>query len=154
MRLADLMETSVATVTPELPAEHAWQRMRQRRIHHLVVVDGSRVIGLLSDRDLGSVGGLGLRQNRAVGDLMTRHVVTARPTTTVREAANLMRGRSIGCLPVIQKDRLVGIVTVSDLLMLIGRGAERGIAPSRRWTLKSRGARGQGVVFHRGLPGR
>ena len=153
MRLSDVMTAAVETIQPEVPAEQAWQRMRLRGIHHLVVVDGRRVIGLLSDRDAGSARGRNIRQNRTVGELMTRHVVTAEPATTVRQAANLMTGRTIGCLPVVERNRLVGIVTASDLLRLLGRGMDRGTSRGTRWTLKSRGARGQGTTFRRGLPG-
>jgi CBS domain-containing protein len=66
-----------------------------------------------------------------VADLMTRHVVTLTPTDTIRRAANVMRGRTIGCIPVTQGRRLVGIVTVSDLLGLLGRGADRPIHAAR-----------------------
>jgi CBS domain-containing protein len=152
MRLADIMNTSVETVSATTPAEDAWQRMRLRRIHHLVVIDGRDVVGLLSDRDAGGVSGQAIRQNRRVEDLMARHAVTAKPTATIREAANLMRGRSIGSLPVVDKGRLVGIVTASDLLVLLGRGSERPVTHNKRWTLKSRGQRGQGVSFRRNLP--
>jgi CBS domain-containing protein len=59
----------------------------------------------------------------------------------VREAANLMRGRSIGCLPVLDGRKLVGIVTVTDLLELLGRGAERPMARGRRAVMAGRGHR-------------
>jgi CBS domain-containing protein len=69
---------------------------------------------------------------------MTEAVVTVPPTTPVRKAANLMRGRSIGCLVVSVAGRAVGIITVADLLELIGRGIERPVATTTRWTLKHR----------------
>jgi CBS domain-containing protein len=72
---------------------------------------------------------------------MSEPVVTVEVTTTVRQAANLMRGHSIGCLVVTGSDRsgrVKGIVTVSDLLELVGRGLDRGAATSKRWTLKHR----------------
>jgi CBS domain-containing protein len=50
-----------------------------------------------------------------------------------------MRGRTIGSLPVVEKGRLAGIVTVTDLLDLIGRGVERPVEKGKRWTLKHRG---------------
>jgi CBS-domain-containing membrane protein len=56
---------------------------------------------------------------------MTSRVVTVGRHETIRVVANMMRGRTIGCMPVVDKDRLVGIVTVSDLLQLLGRGIER-----------------------------
>jgi CBS domain-containing protein len=112
--------------------------MRTRAIRHLVVTDASGVVGVLSERDAGGRQGAPVRRNRTVAELMTGRVVTVPPTTTLKRAANLMRGRSIGCLVVIQRKRIVGIVTVADLLDLIGRGVERPVASTRRWTLKHR----------------
>jgi CBS domain-containing protein len=63
---------------------------------------------------------------------MTERVVTVPPTTPIRKAANLMRGRSIGCLVVSNRGRVAGIVTVSDLLTLLGRGEERPTTPAKR----------------------
>jgi hypothetical protein len=54
-----------------------------------------------------------------------------------------MRGRSIGCLVVTDAARVAGIITVADLLTLLGRGADRGVQRSKRWTLKHRGPRRQ-----------
>jgi CBS domain-containing protein len=69
---------------------------------------------------------------------MTASVVTAPSTTTMRKAANLMRGHSIGCIVVADAGRVAGIVTTSDLLDLVGRGSERPVASTTRWTLKHR----------------
>ena len=55
MRLVDIMETAVETVEATAPAESAWQSMRLRRIHHLVVLNGRTVTGVISDRDLGGL---------------------------------------------------------------------------------------------------
>jgi acetoin utilization protein AcuB len=112
--------------------------MRLHGIHHLVVTDGNRVVGVLSDRDAGSRRGGAIRVNRAVADLMTAPVVTVQPTTTVRQAANLLRGRSIGCVVVVKSERVIGIVTVSDLLELVGRGLDRGAGEASRPTLHHR----------------
>jgi len=57
----------------------------------------------------------------------------------VREAANLMRGHGVSCLPVFNGRRLKGIVTVVDLLELIGRGTERPVRTVERLVLKDRG---------------
>ena len=141
MKLADIMTTRVEKAHPEEPAARAWERMRQRRIRHLVVVEGGQVAGILSDRDLGGLRGAALREGRTVGELMTSQVVTARRNTTVKQAANLLRGHTVGCLPVVEDGKLQGIVTVSDLLELVGRGLERPVPKARRWTLKHRGQR-------------
>ena len=131
MRVADVMASDVQTVSPDSAAADAWSLMRRKGIHHLVVVSGTRVAGVLSDRDAGGRGGDGLRRQSRVSDLMTTPVVTVDSHTTVRRTANLMRGRSIGCVPVVDGRRLVGIVTVSDLLELVGRGAGRDVRPER-----------------------
>jgi len=133
MRLFEIMSKDVVTASPTQALTEALEDMRRRGVHHLVVVDGARVVGVLSSRDRADA-----QPGREVRDVMQENVVTAAPTTTVREAANLLRGRSIGCLPVLEDDRLVGIVTTSDLLELIGRGVERPVAESTRWTLGRR----------------
>jgi acetoin utilization protein AcuB len=138
MRVQDVMTKNVRTIEPTAPAEKAWNQMRLHRIHHLVVTGASGLVGVLSDRDAGGRRGAAVRTNHTVADLMTGPVVTADPTMTVRQAANVMRGRSVGCLVVVKSGRAVGIVTVSDLLELVGRGLDRGAATSRRWTLKHR----------------
>jgi CBS domain-containing protein len=58
-------------------------------------------------------------------------LVTVDPLATVRKTANLMRGRTIRCVPVVEGKRLVGIVTVSDLLELLRRGVARPARPPR-----------------------
>jgi len=139
IRLRDVMKTNVESVSPRESAAAAWNRMRTRRIRHLVVLDAGRVVGVVSDRDLAGPGSL--RQVASVGDVMTTQVVSGHPEMTLRQAANQLRGRSIGCLPVMEDDKLVGILTTTDLLEQIGRGVERPISRGRRATLATRGPR-------------
>ena len=138
MRVQDVMTESVKTIAPAAAAEEAWNMMRLHRIHHLVVTKGNRVIGVLSDRDAGEHRGKSVRMNSTVADLMTAPAVTVEPTTTVRQAANVMRGHSIGCLVVVESGHAIGIVTVSDLLELVGRGLDRGAVRTSRRTLNHR----------------
>lgn len=139
MRVAEIMSRHVRTVGVTDSAGLAWDRMQMHRIHHLVVVHDHEILGVITDRDLGSKHGTEVREGRSVRDLMTAGVITIAPDATVREAANLMRGHRAGSLPVVDEGRLVGIVTVWDLLDLIGRGAERPVARTTRWVLKDRG---------------
>ena len=138
MRLQDVMTKGVQTISSTTAAHEAWDVMQNKHIHHLVVTKGSHIVGILSDRDAGGRRGATVRQNRLVADLMNTSVVTVPPATTVRKAANLMRGRSIGCLVVVDAGRAIGVVTVSDLLELIGDGLDRHTTVSKRWTLKHR----------------
>jgi len=126
MRVESVMTRGVVTVPEHVSAEDAHAMMLERRIHHLVVLDRlRRVVGLVSDRDLGGRNGFRLRDGHAVTEFMTREVASARTEDTVRSVANKLRGRAIGCLPVFDGAQLVGIVTVTDLLDMIGRGMTR-----------------------------
>jgi CBS domain-containing protein len=139
MRLSEIMSTKVRTIGPAESAELAWDRMNMHQIHHLVVVRDGEILGIITDRDLGSTHGQEVREGRSVRDLMTPAVTTATSDLTVREAANLMRGHHAGSLPVVDEGKLVGIVTVWDFLDLIGRGADRPVPHPDRWTMRNRG---------------
>jgi len=138
MRVQDVMTRRVSTVAAAATAEQAWELMRMKRIHHLVVTEGREIVGVISDRDLGGRHGAAVRHTRLVSELMTERVITVDPETPVRKAANLLCGRSIGCLVITDRGRVVGIVTTADLLELLGRGLERPIAVSERRTISHR----------------
>lgn len=145
MRVLDVMTRKVETIMSEDYVDAARRRMRAARIRHLVVMDGRKLVGVVSDRDMG------LEKDQRVEDVMTRRVVSATSDMTIRKAANLLRGRTVGCLPVIESGKLVGIVTTTDLLERIGRGVERPVSKGKRWILKGRGPRRKGVVGHKGF---
>ena len=139
MRAQDVMTTDVKTVSGTTTADAAWRLMHDHGIHHLVVKDAGEIAGVLSDRDAGGRRGAALRAGHAVSDLMTEDVVTVAPDTPVRKIANLMRGRTIGCVVVADGEhRAVGIVTTSDLLDLLGRGVIRPTPTSKRTPLNYR----------------
>lgn len=142
MRVAEIMSTPVRVIPDEASASMAWEQMQLHRAHHLVVTgrDG-HVVGILSAGDLGGRHGQAVPSDRRVADLMSDPVMVAGPETTVREAANLMRGRHVACLPIVEGESLKGIVTAQDLLELIGRGAERPMASARRRVMKDRGSK-------------
>lgn len=126
MRLQDVMTDRVYKVSPEATAEIAWNIMSMRRVHHLVVTQDGRIVGLLSARDFAPIKTRRARELHRVADLMTQKVVTASPATPIRRAANIMRGRAIGCLVVVNEGgHIVGIVTAADLLNLMDRGVKR-----------------------------
>jgi CBS domain-containing protein len=125
MRLRDIMSSGVLSIGSNEPADAAWDMMRRERIRHLAVVDGTRLVGIVSERDLGGPEGSEVRENRTVAALMVRDAVSAPPNLTLRQAANLMRGRTIGSLLVVERDNVVGIVTATDVLDQLGRGATR-----------------------------
>jgi acetoin utilization protein AcuB len=147
MRLQDIMTQKIETIGPTTTVAQARATMKSSRIHHLLVRVGGDVVGVVSDRDLGTRSGAD--DARPVADVMTTNVITASPETTVQRAANLFRGRIIGCLPILDAGKPVGIVTTTDLLELIGRGAERPVERATRWTLRDRGPRRAGPSARR-----
>ncbi len=98
--------------------------MRSLQIRHLPVVDvRGQLVGMLSDRDLPSVAGASAagsaedaRLRLTVAVVMTRPPVTIGPDADLRTAASVMQERRIGALPVLEGDRLVGIITECDVL--------------------------------------
>jgi acetoin utilization protein AcuB len=147
MRLQDIMTTDVITVSVAETVKKARSLMGLHGVHHLVVVDGRIVAGIVTEDMLrwGQAQDMG-----CVQDVMHRQPVTAPPTMTVREAANLLRGRVSSVLPVVDdRQHLVGIVTISDFLELLGRGAVRPVPKSKRWTLRHRGVRPKAAAGRR-----
>jgi acetoin utilization protein AcuB len=119
----DSMTRKVVTVGAEASAAEALALCRESRIRHLPVLEGGRLVGIISDRDLRSAApALGdparveaLGRIR-VADEMVRDVATVHPEDPIEDAAVAMYERKIGCLPVVDGDDLAGIVTSSDVL--------------------------------------
>lgn len=138
MFVSDIMTAPVHTIPATASADDARTAMRAKGIRHLVVMRGRTITGVVSDRDLGGRRGAAARAAGSVAEFMTAPPVTVEPSTTLRRAANLMRGRSIGCLVVTKGTAVAGIVTTADLLELIGRGVTKPVVVATRWTLKHR----------------
>lgn len=124
MRVREIMSAPVEIVAPDMRVGDAAGLMRALRVHHLIVKEMGTIVGVLSSSDLRSIAANG--HERCVADIMSRHVATIDQNETVRRAANLMRGRQVGALAVVDKGgQLRGIVTISDLLELLGKGVDR-----------------------------
>ena len=137
MQLREIMRTRLVTIGPKEAAGEAWIRMRRHRIRHLAVIDAMRLVGVVSERDLGGRAGADVRKNRSVQDLMTPHVVSAEPGTTLDQAADVMRKQLIGCLPVLEGDQLVGIVTATDVFEALGSSAIDTMSRAERQLLRA-----------------
>lgn len=136
MRVKEIMTSAVTSVPPSTRASAAGQLMKAEHIHHLVVKDGERLVGVFSSSDVGSA--KPGRDDFSVGDRMSEHVVTIGANAPLKRVANAMRGRNIGCLVVVEGGRPIGIVTTSDVLELLGRGAVRPNPVGRRTPLNHR----------------
>jgi CBS domain-containing protein len=129
MTASDIMTAHPATVTPEATLAEAWDLMRELDVRHLPVVEGDTLVGMLSDRDLGTVdvvralteaGADGLRRqlSRPVAQLMSTDVVAAEPETDIGDLLTLLLEHKVGALPVVTPDtrQIVGIVSYIDVL--------------------------------------
>lgn len=122
MRLRDIMNRDVETVTPADRVVVANELMWRKRFHHLVVMDDGKVVGVLSDTDLGGPQATEIPDDKPVRDYMTREVVAADPDMTVTRAIHIFQERNIHCLPILEGGKLVGIVTATDISQLAKRG--------------------------------
>jgi CBS domain-containing protein len=142
MRVQEIMSTNVQAIRPTETVTRAKALMRLRGIHHLVVIERQQVVGLLTQSALETADAEGIER---VEDVMSRNVALGFPTMTIRQAANLMRGRLEGALAVMDQGKLTGIITVSDLLDVLGRGVDRP-APAQRAVLRNRGVKPRAAV--------
>lgn len=120
MLVKEMMHSPVAVVAPGTSLEEACALFRAKGFRHLPVVDGGRLVGILTDRDLRfATSSLDHRPHQGgdpVSQAMTAPVLTADPLDPVEDAARIMRQNKIGCLPVVDGGELVGILTGMDLL--------------------------------------
>ncbi len=111
----------VATVAPDATVADAVGLMHERNVGALVVTaEGQPVAGILSERDvvraLAGAGDAAALLTRPVSDLMTTDLTTCGPRATVDELARLMTDRRIRHIPVLDGDRLAGIVSIGDVV--------------------------------------
>src|SRR5215204_1891460 len=123
LRVRDSMTREVVTLGPEASAAEAWSLCQELGIRHIPIVEGGRLVGLVSDRDLRDVspprGSGGERDTLGwvrLRDIMSTDLVTIAPLDTIEHAAREIYDRKIGCLPVVADGELVGIITSSDLM--------------------------------------
>ena len=128
-RIEQYMTAEVFTVQPEDPIDLAANIMDWKRVRHIPVEDErNRLVGLVSYRTIFSFfirQGAGQRKMEPVRRIMKPDPITVTPETLTVEAIAIMRREKIGCLPVVQDDRLVGIVTYRDFMEIAGHVLEQ-----------------------------
>ena len=146
MLVKDIMTEKVVAIGPDMPIGDVYALMEQRNIRHFPIVeepgerlasadaatrlvrdDNPKLIGIVSDRDIRSVGSQlpgakkGVTLRDPVRFVMASPVLTAHPLDPVEESARVLRERKIGAMPVLEGDKLVGIVTGIDFLEALVR---------------------------------
>ena len=127
MHIRDVMTPNPRTVTPDDSIQNAARIRRDEDTGAVPVVDNGRPVGMVTDRDIvvRAVAD-GSQLNRPVSEIVTGAVVTVTPDTSTRDAAQLMSEHQIRRLPVVENERLVGIVSLGDLAVKEGRDGRTG----------------------------
>ena len=127
MKIRDVMTPSPRTVSPNDTIQAAARIMQAEDTGAVPIVDDGRVLALVTDRDIVvRVVAQGGSVSRPVVDIATPNVVCASPDMTTREASDLMSEYQVRRLPVVENERLVGIVSIGDLAVKEGKDSRIG----------------------------
>lgn len=136
-RVRDVMTENPVCVSPDAPLREALDLMKRGKFRRLPVVEQGRMVGIISDRDLRLAMNTPVLVHEKeqdefvldsvkVGSCMTTEVHTLEPEDSLEKAACLMRDKKVGGCPVLAGERLVGILTESDLLEYLIRSLREG----------------------------
>jgi len=146
MRVRDVMARPVVLFRQAMAVGAALKAMRARKIRHAPVVDDEgHLVGMLSDRDLRSVILEPALRNafedldrvlgsQTVKDVMTWGAISVKPDALLRDAANVLHTNKIGAVPVVEHERVVGMLAVGDVLKAVIQMLDEGvISRPGRW---------------------
>ncbi|GAB1533922.1 MULTISPECIES: CBS and ACT domain-containing protein [Brevibacillus] len=123
MRIEEIMRKKMVTIQPSTTIGEALLLLRANRIRHLPVIENDSLVGIVSDRDLRDALPSRLLTHddddtvlhKPVADIMNQQVITAHPLDFIEDAALQLYEHKIGSLPIVEGNRLVGLITESDL---------------------------------------
>ncbi|GEC92739.1 CBS and ACT domain-containing protein [Brevibacillus brevis] len=123
MRIEEIMRKKIVTIQPSTTIGEALLLLRANRIRHLPVVENDSLVGIVSDRDLRDALPSRLLTHddddtvlhKPVANIMNQQVITAHPLDFIEDAALQLYEHKIGSLPIVEGNRLVGLITESDL---------------------------------------
>ena len=136
-RVRDVMPDHMVTISESDTLSTVEDIMTLGRVRHMPVVHGGKLVGVVSERDLlraslSNLSGIDDGRRRAflhgveIARVMSSPPIVVHPDETVEAAARLMAEHKIGCLPVLEQDRLLGIITETDVLRCFA-----GLPPNR-----------------------
>lgn len=124
----DHMSRDLLSVEPGEKITEVAQRLVERNIGAVLVLDGGRLAGIMTERDIIRAVARGLHGDAVVAEYMTKHPETIEPDDTTQHAAVLMIHGGFRHLPVVERDDVVGIVSIRDLMRVaLEDSAPRGV---------------------------
>jgi CBS domain-containing protein len=122
------MSRNLLSVDPGETITEVAQRMVERNLGAVLVLDGGRLVGIMTERDLLRAVARGLHADALVAEYMTEHPETIAPDDTTQHAAVLMIHGGFRHLPVVERDDVVGILSIRDLMRIaLEDSAPRGV---------------------------
>ncbi len=116
MLVSEIMSRELVTISPDKRVSHALQLMHRHQIRHLPVMAGDRLVGWITSRDLREVLLASMLEKITVADVMIKAPLSVTPDTAVEDAARLIKENKIGGMPVLEGERLVGVISTLDLV--------------------------------------
>jgi acetoin utilization protein AcuB len=116
MLVGQIMSTRIITISPDKRVGQALKLMQKYQIRHVPVMEKNRMVGWITSRDLREVLLASMLEEIKVGDVMVQAPISVTPNTDVEEAARLIHEHKIGGMPVVEGDRLRGVITMQDLI--------------------------------------
>jgi acetoin utilization protein AcuB len=116
MRVSEIMSSPPIAITPDKRVGQALKLMQQHNIRHLPVVKNDHMVGWITSRDLREVLLASMLEKITVADVMLKNPIVVSPDTSVEDAAHLVHEHKIGGMPVVDGERLVGVITMLDLI--------------------------------------
>lgn len=116
MLVSKIMSPDPVSIPPDKRVGQALKLMQKHNIRHLPVVKNDRMVGWITSRDLREVLLASMLEKITVADVMLTSPIIVTPDTPVEEAARLIYEHKVGGMPVLEGDRLVGVITMLDLI--------------------------------------
>ena len=157
MLVREYMTSPAITVAPDTTVQDAEKILREHKIRRLPVVDGGKLVGVVTRARLREVAPSPatslsvwelnyLLAKMTVKDVMQKKVVTVTPDTSIEKAATLGQERGVGTLPVVEDDRVVGVITTTDMYRILTDVLAFGEAGARLRIHHAAGVSDQGEV--------
>ena len=118
LQVKEIMSTKVRKVTPDTTVEEAAKLMAEYDVSYLLIVDDTKLSGIITEDDIIKKVVIGSRSPKSikVSDIMVKEVIHAKPDTDIEDAADIMTKKKIKKLPIVESNKLIGIITAMDLV--------------------------------------